>query len=69
MSLTTDVPVPSAMAACRVGDEAKARKWITSVPVNRRGTPTAICKQLGIDLKKPVTTTEDCEADPMACQH
>ncbi len=57
------------LAACHVGNEAKARKLITAVPGTRRDQLVANCRQLGVDVKKPDKPPEDCEADPMACQH
>jgi hypothetical protein len=33
---------------------------------------TADCRELGVDLtahKKPDPPADDCQADPMACQH
>jgi hypothetical protein len=56
------------LAACHVGNEAKARKLIAAVPASRRDQLTTNCKQLGVDIKKPEKAV-DCEADPMACQH
>jgi hypothetical protein len=61
------------LAACHAGNEAKAKKLITAVPVGQREQLTASCKQLGVDItarKKPIDKpADDCEADPMACQH
>jgi hypothetical protein len=56
------------LAACHMGNEAKARKWIAAVPAARREQLSANCKQLGVDIKKSDKPV-DCEADPMACQH
>jgi serine/threonine protein kinase len=60
------------LAACHAGNEAKARKLIGAVPAGRRDQLTTNCKQLGVDItahKKTDKPSEDCEADPMACQH
>jgi serine/threonine protein kinase len=57
------------LAACHVGNEARARKLIAAVPASRRDQLTVNCKQLGVDIKKPEKAAVDCEADPMACQH
>jgi len=62
------------IAACHVGDEARARRLISAVPVARRAPLVASCQELGVDVavagKKPVAKpVDDCEADPMACQH
>jgi eukaryotic-like serine/threonine-protein kinase len=57
------------IAACHAGNEAKARKLIGAVPAARRDHFTTNCKQLGVDIKKADRPAEDCEADPMACQH
>ncbi|HSR99737.1 MAG TPA: protein kinase [Kofleriaceae bacterium] len=55
------------LAACHLGNAAKASKLLAAVPGNRRDQLITNCKQLGVDLKKAETV--DCEADPMACQH
>ena len=61
------------LAACHVGNDAKARKLITAVPSARRDQLITNCKQLGVDItterKKPDKSAEECETDPMACQH
>jgi serine/threonine protein kinase len=61
------------LAACRTRNDTKAKKLITAVPVSQREQLTANCKQLGVDItvrKKPIDKpADDCEADPMACQH
>lgn len=70
------------LAACHTGNGAKARQLLTAVPAGRRDQLIVHCKQLGIDItaiarKKPDKPAgkpadkpvEDCEADPMACQH
>ena len=60
------------IAACNAGNEARARKLITAVAAARRDQLTADCKELGVDLtahKKPDPPADDCQADPMACQH
>jgi serine/threonine protein kinase len=60
------------IAACHAGNEAKARKLIVAVPAARRDQLITNCKQLGLDItahKKTDKPAEDCEADPMACQH
>jgi serine/threonine protein kinase len=58
------------IAACHTGNEAKARKLITAVSSVRRDKLITNCKQFGVDItterKEPA---DDCEADPMACQH
>jgi len=60
------------IAACHAGNDAKARRLITAVPAGRRDQLITNCKQLGVDVTarpKPDKPVEDCEADPMACQH
>ncbi len=60
------------IAACHAENEAKARKLIVAVPAARRDQLITNCKQLGLDItahKKTDKPAEDCEADPMACQH
>jgi serine/threonine protein kinase len=57
------------LAACHAGNEAKARKLIGAVPAARRDQLTTNCKQLGVDIRKTDKPGDDCEADPMACQH
>ncbi len=60
------------IAACHAGNEAKARRLITAVPAGRRDQLITNCKQLGVDVTarpKPDKPVDDCEADPMACQH
>ena len=52
------------LAACHLRDEAAARRHVAAVPLERRERLVTNCKQLGVDLQR-----EDCEADPMACQH
>ena len=44
----------------------------TEVPAGQRDQLITNCKQFGVDLgmrKNPDKPTDDCEADPMACQH
>jgi hypothetical protein len=55
------------LAACHLGNAAKASKLLAAVPTNRRDQLVTNCRQLGVDIKKAETV--DCEADPMACQH
>jgi hypothetical protein len=59
------------IAACHADNEAKARKLIIAVPPARRDQLITNCKQLGVDItrKRADKAAEDCEADPMACQH
>jgi hypothetical protein len=60
------------MAASHAGNEAKARKLLTAVPAAQRDHYTTNCKQFGLDItvrKKPDKPVDDCETDPMACQH
>jgi hypothetical protein len=59
------------LAACRVGNEASARKLLGAAPASRRAELTATCKQLGVDVttQPAARPADDCEADPMACQH
>ena len=60
------------IAACHVGDEPRARRLISAVPVARRDPLIASCQQLGVDVAAKQTVArpvDDCEADPMACQH
>ena len=60
------------IAACHAGNDAKARRFIAAVPAGRRDQLIMNCKQLGIDVvarPKPDKPVDDCEADPMACQH
>jgi len=60
------------IAACHAGNEPKARRLITAVPAGRRDQLITNCKQIGVDLAarpKPDKPAEDCETDPMACQH
>jgi hypothetical protein len=52
------------LAACRVGDEAVARRLVAQVPAPRRERLVTNCKQFGLDIHD-----EGCEADPMSCQH
>jgi hypothetical protein len=56
------------MAACRIRDEARARKLITAVPAASRDALIAQCQGLGVDVKKSTRPAVDCEADPMACR-
>jgi eukaryotic-like serine/threonine-protein kinase len=60
------------IAACHAGNDAKARRFIGAVPAGRRDQLIMNCKQLGIDIvarPKPDKPVDDCEADPMSCQH
>jgi len=61
------------LAACHDGDEPRARRLILAVPAAQREQYTTNCKQYGVDVsvasKKPDPATQDCEADPMSCQH
>jgi hypothetical protein len=59
------------LAACHAGNEARARKLLAAVAAGRRDQLTTNCKQLGVDVapRKPDKPAEDCETDPMACQH
>jgi hypothetical protein len=57
------------LAACHAGNDDKARKLLSAVPVARRDQLIANCQQFGVDLRKSTKPAEDCEADPMACQH
>jgi len=60
------------IAACHAGNEARARRLIAAVPAGRRDQLITNCKQLGVDVTarpKPDKAVDDCEADPMACQH
>jgi hypothetical protein len=52
------------LAACHGRDEAAARRLFALVPVTRREHIITNCKQFGVDLQK-----DDCDSDPMSCQH
>jgi len=60
--------VPCTLAACHMGDVAKARKWLARVPPASRARVIDACKATGTvlvdDEDKP---KKDCQADPMAC--
>jgi hypothetical protein len=74
--VTAEHAPPCVLAACHVGNEAAARKLIVAAPAARRERLIASCKDLGVDLgvgpgadKALAKPLDDCEADPMACQH
>jgi serine/threonine protein kinase len=65
---TTADRVRCTLAACHMGDAAKARKWLARVPAANRARVVEACRATGITLvdedDKP---KKDCQADPMAC--
>lgn len=52
------------LAACHAGNAAAAQRLLPAVPAARRDQLASNCRQLGIEIKR-----DDCEADPMLCQH
>ena len=63
--VTADHAALCVMAACNLGDEAKARQRLIAVAAASRAALIDQCAQLGVAIavKQPV----DCDADPMAC--
>jgi serine/threonine protein kinase len=58
--------VPCTLAACHVGDAAKARKWLARVPAGNRARVVEACAATGTAVED-VKPKKDCQADPMAC--
>ena len=70
-----DVRCP--VAACKLGNESKARAFLAKIDKARRKGVIHACRNADIDLdeappeKKPPSSDpkKDCALDPMACQH
>jgi len=64
------------VAACKLGNESKARAFLAKIDRGRRRGVISACKNANVDLdeappekKPPSDPKKDCELDPMACQH
>jgi serine/threonine protein kinase len=57
-------PVICTIAACKVKDLTKAKKWLTTVPSGKRSSVTSACPALA-----PKDDDEACKKNPLACQH
>jgi serine/threonine protein kinase len=61
-------------AACQAHDASHARKWFASLPQAEQPAAIGVCKDAGIVLDPPrprpiSVPADDCNRDPLACQH
>jgi len=56
------------LAACKQKDAAKAKKWLPSVGSAKRASVIKECDGV-LPADKPVSATDACKRDPLACQH
>jgi serine/threonine protein kinase len=75
--VSADFAEACTLAACHARAEAKVREWFPRVPAGERARIGALCRGLGIDptprrrppAPKPDAGVDQCETNPMACQH
>jgi serine/threonine protein kinase len=58
-------PDAAVIAACKVGNIAKARALLAKLERSKRKPAIAACKNVGVALDE----VNKCETDPMSCQH